>query len=469
MDKNLIKDRDNINKVLRKVLDESVNFLEKVDERPVTVPSFMQDFLNLPSEGTGAEEAIDKFIERYANGLSSSVGPRYFGFVTGGATPASIAGDWMVSVFDQNVTSLEDSTAGYVELETINFFRQLFGLKEVHSGTFVTGATMANFVGLALARQYVAKQIGIDVAKQGLHLLPKIKVFSGSPHSSVYKALAMLGMGRDSLEIVSTLPDREAVDVSKLKDHLEKSKERSCIVIANAGTVNTVDFDDLKEIANLKKKYNFWLHIDAAFGGYAACSPRYKQLVEGINEADSITIDAHKWLNVPYDSAMQFTRHKDLQVELFQNNAVYLGNSIENPEFVHLTPENSRRFRALPAWLSLMAYGKNGYQEIIERNCQLAQDLSNRIEASSYFRLLAPTRLNVVCFTIKTDEILLNDVKGFLSKVNSNGKVFLTPTMYKGIPAIRAAISNWRTTTSDIDIVWDSILSIISSFFESKN
>jgi glutamate/tyrosine decarboxylase-like PLP-dependent enzyme len=292
-----------------------------------------------------------------------------------------------------------------------------------------------------------------------------LKVVSATPHSSIMKSLSMLGIGRKSIINVDTLADREAIDISHL-EHILKENAEPVIVVANAGTVNTVDFDDLETIGSLKSKYNFWLHVDAAFGGFAACSEKYRHYLEGINYADSVTIDAHKWLNVPYDAAMQFTRHKSIQLRVFQNSAAYLGDPEKSPDYFHYTPENSRRFRALPSWFSLMAYGKEGYREIVERNCAAAHYFGDLIHSSDDFTLLAPVRMNVVCFTLKEDNLTMDFTKKFLDAVRDDGRVFFTPTVYKGVPAMRAAISNWLTNHQDMELAY-AVLSSVNQKLKS--
>ena len=276
----------------------------------------------------------------------------------------------------------------------------------------------------------------------------------------------MLGMGRGAITSIPCIPNREAIDISILEEHLRNLNGKPSIVVANAGTVNTVDFDDIAAIAALKTRYTFWLHVDAAFGGFAACSPKYRSLVEGMDLADSITIDAHKWLNVPYDAAIQFTRHLELQAEVFQNAAVYLGQEISSSNFVHLTPENSRRLRAMPSWFTLMAYGKEGYAEIVERNCDLAEWLGKEIGRSETFELLVPVHLNGICFTFKKgkDRASFDLVKAYLKKLKEKGDIFLTPTVYKGTPAIRVSIANWKTTQKDVEIAWRSMQREIEEF-----
>lgn len=450
----LEQDSSRLSKLLQKALDTSLDYLDSINDRPPATDFVHNDPLDLPDDGLGAERTLDLFAQRYGRVLPASNGPRFWGFVTGGTTPAALVGDWLASVYDLNLTSVANSTAPNIELEAIDLLRELFGLSTAFAGTFVTGATMANFAGLALGREWIARQFGKSVALDGLRAIPPISVLSGEAHSSIFKVLALLGLGRNNLRAVDTLSgDREAVDVEALRRALEQLEDQPCLVVANAGTVNTGDFDDLRAIADLKSRHRFWLHVDAAFGGFAACSADYRHLLDGIDAADSLTIDAHKWLNVPYDSAMIFTRHRDLQVAVFQNSAAYLGAIAEPPDFLHLSPENSRRLRALPAWFGLMAYGRAGYREIVERNCTLARMLGAHIRASAMFRLLAPVRLNVVCFTL-TGETGSDRVRDFLARVRDDGRVFLTPTTFRGEAGIRAAFSNWRTREEDIEIAW---------------
>ena len=454
MYKKLEQDERDLNALLKQTLHTATTFLDSLDERSVAIYPQPKDFLSLPENGMGAQQTAETFMARYGDGLSGSAGSRYFGFVTGGATPAALAGDWLTSAFDQNATGYGDSVAPLIELETIQMLLELFGLPSDFSGIFVSGATMSNFTGLALARQWVGKERGIDIAQNGLD--KPIKVLAGTPHSSVYKALAMLGLGRASVEKVGCLAGREAVDVRGLESALKAQNGEPCIVVANAGTVNTVDYDDFVAITELKKRYAFWLHVDAAFGGFAAVSPQTAQLVAGWGHADSITIDAHKWLNVPYDSAMLFTKHEDLQIEVFQNAAVYLGEPSNEPNFVHRTPENSRRLRALPAWMTLQAYGKAGYRDMVERSCALAATLAGWIEDSDVFHLLAPVRMNGLCFSFEA--ATMQDIETYLAKLRDGGKVFLTPTNLHGAPAIRISLSSWRTTKDDIHLAWKEMI-----------
>jgi glutamate/tyrosine decarboxylase-like PLP-dependent enzyme len=467
MHKHLEEDLAQTDKLLNNVVIEAKRFLSGLDTLPAgaVLPANL-DPVYLSTEGLGALKTLEYFKEHYSSWMSGSAGPRYYGLVTGGVTPAALAGDWLVSVYDQNNVGSDESIAPIIELDTIGLLRQLFGLPAEYAGSFVTGATMSNFVGLAQGRQWIGHQLGMDFAARGLWGTGPIKIFSGMPHSSVYKALSMLGMGRDSIATVPCLVDREAINVAILEDQLKDQHGQPCIVVANAGTVNTVDFDDLSAIAGLHKRYRFWMHVDAAFGGFAACSPKFRPLTQGMELADSIAIDAHKWLNVPYDAGMQFTRHQELQAEVFQNAAVYLEQTISSSNFIHLTPENSRRLRAMPSWFSLMAYGRQGYAEIVERNCLLAQWLGDQIAASDVFKLLSPVRLNGICFTLATkkEKISVEVVREYLKRLHKQGDVYLTPTTYQDIPAIRASITNWRTTQEDVETAWKAMLEVVKAY-----
>lgn len=463
MNPNLKADAERIDDLLEKIRQHAVSFSKNIRQIPTySKASPVCKKHMLYKQGIGGESVLEEFMQLYCQGIISSAGPRYYGFVTGGTTPAALMGDWLVSLFDQNATAKDGSTASIIEEESISLLKQLFNLPESFFGTFVTGATMANFVGLAIGRQWIAQRAGVDLAQRGLYNLPPIKVLSATPHSSIIKALAMLGLGRDSLQYIPTIEGREAINIEALENELKQMQMQKipCIVVANAGTVNTVDFDNLADMAILKQRYDFFLHVDGAFGGVAACSPLYREFLKGMELADTITIDAHKWLNVPYDCAMQFTKHPNLQLQVFQNSASYLGDISGTPDFIHFTPENSRRFRALPVWFTLKAYGADGYREIIERNCHLAKVLSDKIRKSDNFILLSDTNLNVVCFTIMFNgqKASIEQIQKFLSRINNEAKAFFTQTIYKGNPGIRAAICNWQTEEPDIEMAWETLM-----------
>ncbi|NUV58164.1 pyridoxal-dependent decarboxylase [Streptomyces sp. CAI-85] len=450
-------DLDRLPELLASARDFATRALAGIGERPVSAAAPAPDPGPLPAAGVGAQGALDRFARQWEPGFSGSAGPRYLGFVTGGSTPAALTGDWLTGVYDQNGSSGGGSGADALEHETLGWLRELFGLSEAHRGAFVSGATMSNTVGLAVAREWLGERQGVSVSREGAAALGPVHVLSGSPHSSITKALSVLGIGRDRLRPVPLLGgDREAVDVSRLAEALDALDGHPAVVVANAGTVNTVDFDDLRAIAALKERYDFWLHVDAAFGAFAALSPAHAALVDGLDAADSICVDLHKWLNVPYDAAVQFTRRQDLQVRVFHNESPYLGLPTGTPDFLHLTPENSRRLRALATWFSLTAYGREGHAEIVERCVALARRLGEGVAAVPGLRLLAPVRLNVVCLTL-TEGPTPERLGALARAVADSGEAFLTPTVLHGTPALRAAFSNWRTTEADTDRVRDAL------------
>jgi len=417
----------------------------------------------LPDAGIGARAALDRLRHRYLPWMSGSAGPRYFAFVTGGSTPAALAGDWLTAALDQNGSDAGESATRQLVLDAVAMVRELLGLPDGSTGAFVTGASTSSQVALATARQWVGAMRGHDTARDGLHALGRIRVLSGTPHSSIGKALSILGLGRAALHRVPTIAGREAVAIPALERALaeaEAAGEAPCIVVANAGTVNTCDFDDLREIAALRARHRFWLHVDGAFGAFAAVSPRHRHLVTGLEEADSVTVDGHKWLNVPYDSALVFTRHLALQGATYRNESAYLPPEVRPDNLLHLVPENSQRLRALATWMTLTAYGRDGHAALVERCCALAEWMGARVEGDSRFRLLAPVRLNGLCFAWLDAAGLPRpgtEIQALLDRIRDDGTAFMTPTVLDGTPAIRLSITNWRTRQVDVERSWEAI------------
>lgn len=465
MNEQLKKDLKNVEILLEKIKRQAIDFFKNIEERQTSTRLTVDRSSVLNELGLGGQETLKLFNERFEKLIIASTGARYWGFVVGGSTPAAIMGDWLATIYDQNPqgTKGQGDISAIIEVATIALLLDLFELPKDFLGGFVTGATMSNFTCLAVARQWYGKEFNKDFAKEGIS--EKIAILSATPHSSAIKSLSMLGIGSNTVQKVKTIEgNREAISIDDLESKIRKLNGLPFILISSAGTVNTVDFDDFQAIAALKKTYNFWWHIDGAFGAFAACSPKHKHLIKGWESADSITIDCHKWLNVPYENAIFLVnkKYKILQTEVFRNsNAPYLDKPSDDFNYLNILPENSRRLKALPVWFSLVSYGKKGYQEIVENAVNMAQLLGQFIEESNHFELLASVRLNNVCFTLSREENQ-EKVFTFLTQLNDSGKVFMTPTIYNGKKGIRASFVNWRTNEKDIEIVKTEMLRIIN-------
>ncbi|MGJ8737742.1 pyridoxal phosphate-dependent decarboxylase family protein [Zobellia laminariae] len=465
MNKLLQTDLSELDSLLEKVKKQGVDYIHTIDNRSTSSNENIPDVLALNTKGIGARETLQLFNERFEPILVSSGGPRFWGYVIGGSTPASIMGDWLATIYDQNPQAIngQGDISANIELETIKLILDLFELPESFVGGFVTGATMSNFTCLAVARQWIGKTYGKDFAKEGI--TEKINILTATPHSSAIKSLALLGIGSNTIIKVKTIEgNREAISIDDLEAQIKKLNGQPFILISSAGTVNSVDFDNFTAIKSLKEKYNFWWHTDAAFGGFAACSNTYKHFLKDWEYSDSITLDCHKWLNVPYESAVFLVKeeHKLLQTESFQNsNAPYLGDPLENFNYLNFLPENSRRLKALPAWFSLRAYGKEGYATIVENSINLAMYFGSKLEKSADFKLLVPVRLNNIVFNLKSNQNQ-DKIDTFLTQLNATGKVFMTPTFYNNEKGIRASFVNWRTAKKDIDLVFDEMNRIIN-------
>jgi glutamate/tyrosine decarboxylase-like PLP-dependent enzyme len=451
-------ERDELEGVIAAVVHEAHSYLGGLDAAPVLEDAGAVSELGgaLPDEGSGATAALEELLAG-SPAATRSAGPRFFHFVTGGVTPAALGADWLTTLLDQNSFSWVSSPFGArLEAIAVDWLKELFELPPDWGGVLTTGATMANFTGLAAARRWWAERHGIDIDAVGFSGLPQVPVFSsGYIHSSAIKALGLLGLGR---ETVRTFAQDEVgrLDRDGLEEALQGLDGAPAILIGNAGEVNAGDFDPIDELAEFAERYGAWLHVDGAFGLFARLSPRTAKLAAGIERAHSVIADGHKWLNVPYDCGFVFVRDGPELERSFGLTAAYLPSD-DKPNFGYRGPEASRRARALAVWATLRAYGRSGYREMVERHLDLAQRLGRRVEEAPDLELLASVQLNIVCFRFKppgANESDINDLNARLGEaVLEDGRVYVGTTVYGGRTALRPAIVNWRTREDDVDLL----------------
>ena len=432
----------------------SKNYLDQLEDQKVAKLDAALKTIPLSDTGVSLADCISQLEAEIIPQLSAQRGPRYWGFVTGGATPVATMADWLVSTFDQNLATAGDSIADLVERQAIEWLCELFCLPSKLKGLMTTGATASNFLGACLARQFAGNRQAIDAAKQGVYGLD-VDIFCTTPHASMIKSLGMAGLGQNNFIQVQALDNSEAMDVTYLQQLLDRSTAKAIIVIASAGTVTTTDFDDLVAISALCKKHEAWLHVDAAFGLFERLVHTSEQLrTQGIENADSITVDCHKWLNVPYDCGVFLTPHLKLLEDSFDVPAPYLANFGSNPNFMSIGVENSRRFRAFPVWLSLLVYGREGIRSWVESNIGLASELAEWLDQSQDYELVHPCKMNVILFRANCEGLSQqqSDQKTdqLLRTINQQGSMFLSPGKWQGNSIIRIALSNWQTTSDDI-------------------
>jgi glutamate/tyrosine decarboxylase-like PLP-dependent enzyme len=451
---------------LERIASEAEGYLASLPTAPVRLPGSNEAAETfdgtLPEEGLGTLGALDELIQRGLDAHVRSSGPRFFHWVMGGATPAALGADWLTSLLDQNAGGWDASPlAARLEFLGLRWLRELFALPPEWDGVLVTGGQMANFTGLAAARQWWAEQHGADVSAEGFGGLPPTPVLtSGFIHVTGRKALAMLGLGPGRLTVCA---DAEgAMDLAALESALQALDGAPAIVIGNAGEVNTGLFDPIEGIAELCERYGAWLHVDGAFGLFARVSPRTADLAAGVERAQSVISDGHKWLNVPFDCGFAFVRDPQLLSRTFAAGAAYLPEaSDDRPIFAFRGPELSRRARSLAVWATLAAYGRNGYRAIVERCIDNAARLAAQVEAADDFERLAPAPLNVVCMRYHptgVGETELDELNERIAEaVLTDGRIYVGTTSWKGKVAFRPAFVNWRTTADDVDLILETL------------
>ena len=440
---------------LRLTADYAAQFLASLEERPIRASATVEELRQalggpLPDEPTETEQVVAELIESAEPGIVAMPSGRYFGFVIGGAVPAALAADWLTSTWDQNAGLVAAGpSAAVVEEISIEWLLELLGLPAGVSAGVVTGCQIAHMTALAAARHHVLDVAGWDLAREGLAGAPRIRVLVGAErHVTVDRALRYLGIGSAQIEAVPA--DSQGRLVASALEQALASASGPTIVCAQAGNVNTGAFDPLEEIADHAAAAGAWLHIDGAFGLWAAASPRFRHLVTGAKRADSWATDAHKWLNVPYDSGLAFCAHPDAHRAAMAVTASYLEQVDPDAgrDQMDWTPEFSRRARGFTIYAAIRSLGRQGIAAMVERCCDRARELSELLAAAPGVEILNDVVLNQVLVRFEDDDIATQDV---VRRVQDEGTCWLSGTTWQGRGAMRISVSNWQTSERDVE------------------
>lgn len=411
---------------------------------------------SLPEGRTPAAAVIEQLVAAATPGLVATTGPRYFGFVIGGALPSATAADMLTTGWDQPAYNALSAPAAAVAEEVCGeWLKEILGIPETASFGFVTGAQGANTVGLAAARHHVLRAVGHDVERDGLTGAPRVRVLASvERHATIDRSLRFLGFGSSLVEEVAA-DGNGAIDVGHLGEVLASGASGPTIVVVQAGNVNTGACDDLAGAAAVTREHGAWLHVDGAFGLWAAANPATRHLVSGIEAADSWGCDGHKWLNVPYDSGYVFCAHPESHAAAMAYTAAYLAlpgaDAVRSPgDFV---PESSRRARGFATWAALRELGRAGVAELVEHCCALARRFAAHLGAADGVDVVNDVVLNQVLVRFgngsDTDRDAITD--RVIEAVQRSGECWMGATTWHGMRLMRVSVSNWSTTERDVD------------------
>jgi len=407
----------------------------------------------LPRKGLDPAQLLSLLDEIGSPATVATTAGRYFGFVIGGTLPAALAANWLAGAWDQNACLYVMSpVAAKIEEIVLAWMIDAFGLPSTCGAGFVTGTTMANFTALAAARAALLQRKGWDVEENGLFGAPPLSVIVGDEvHVSLLKALALLGLGRSRVTRVPT--DNQG----RMRSDALPSIDDSTLVCVQAGNVNSGAFDPASEICVRAHDAGAWVHVDGAFGLWAAVSPLYSYLLHGAQSADSWAIDCHKWLNVPYDSGIAVVREEEHLRKAMTLSAAYLQTSGWR-EPGHYAPEASRRARGIDMWAAMRALGRDGLRDLVERNCRQAKMFADGLEGAG-FRVLNDVVLNQVLVSFGSDQQTLR----VIAEVQNEGTCWCGGTQWHGEAAMRISLSNWATTEEDVQRSLAAIIKSASS------